>query len=493
VFIVVFAEYITNSQLLSLTTTQLVAPQLKTPNELLSQLRSPNDRSSHTEQLHALEKTLRDIQHKQAETAERLRRAEATIETQASSNSSSGGLLACDELMSRPGSTYADGYFITRHTTSHKWSPRQDGSREFDLADTCSLKRYTADDARQCLAGKHISLIGDSLTRYQFYSLAYLIDKGTYPPRFPRPTSTAGCTHIDERNQSQCSPPEEPNILMEGDWQGFRGFKHQDAWNEFFTRIGGGDDGGMFEGRMECSCVRAKTAPAVENELYASKPGPGGERIIMSHLNEVGWGTDMDPLKGYNWTNCALNGTCRLSREQVQAYDVRASNKTYDWAQDFVEALSPDNGTLRQMLPPVDIAIYNRGLWGKLEAERAERLFPRLYEWAGNGNGRCFYRSTTRKAERTETIPDPLHAHEIGALRNIAYSSGCSFLDFGHITRDFGALRFTFPLPPLQEGGKLSLSDEREQIYWDNVHFFPWVYEELNNVLLNVLCNWKGI
>jgi hypothetical protein len=26
-------------------------------------------------------------------------------------------------------------------------------------------------------------------------------------------------------------------------------------------------------------------------------------------------------------------------------------------------------------------------------------------------------------------------------------------------------------------------------IFWDDMHFQPWVYKELNNLMLNVLCN----
>jgi phospholipase/lecithinase/hemolysin len=30
---------------------------------------------------------------------------------------------------------------------------------------------------------------------------------------------------------------------------------------------------------------------------------------------------------------------------------------------------------------------------------------------------------------------------------------------------------------------------EKKFVFWDSVHYTPWVYEALNNVLLNVLCN----
>lgn len=33
---------------------------------------------------------------------------------------------------------------------------------------------------------------------------------------------------------------------------------------------------------------------------------------------------------------------------------------------------------------------------------------------------------------------------------------------------------------------------EYNSIFWDSVHYMPWVYEELNNLLLNMLCNTAG-
>jgi hypothetical protein len=51
--------------------------------------------------------------------------------------------------------------------------------------------------------------------------------------------------------------------------------------------------------------------------------------------------------------------------------------------------------------------------------------------------------------------------------------AGCSFLDIAHVTEIFASLQTV----------------ERTFVFWDALHYLPWVYEELNNVLLNVLCN----
>ena len=72
-------------------------------------------------------------------------------------------------------------------------------------------------------------------------------------------------------------------------------------------------------------------------------------------------------------------------------------------------------------------------------------------------------------------------------------NSGCGYLDFGHLLQEFGHMPYAHPKPPKQKHGAIhSGFAEASYVYWDKVHFQPWVYEELNNFLLNVLCNADG-
>jgi hypothetical protein len=409
-------------------------------------------------------------------------------------------LPSCAELMSRPSSAYADGSFITRHTVPHAWTPRQDGSRAFDLTTICTLKRYTAPEARKCLLNHHISFIGDSLTRYQVLGLAYYLHHGVYPPRWPSAkTIGSRCEHrVDEYNRSQCSPIGSPNICAETDWE-----RHypQKSWSRFFQGIGGTkEDGGVFDGHAECRCARSANPLRTENFVYATskramEPAASNHkatsngRTVLSFLSESGWNKDIRPLHGYNLTGCAFNGTCRMTEDIMSELMVRLNNRSYDWSQQFPAAIDPkQNGILLESLPPTDIAIYNRGLWGQLDASRAATIFPLLYQWTAGSSqgGRCFYKSTTGSSRRTSKA---LHQHEIGDIREATMSAGCQFFDLGHMTSDFATLRPGTGLT--DKNDKRVMEREREQVYWDTVHFQPWVYEEMNNVLLNVLCNWK--
>jgi len=76
-------------------------------------------------------------------------------------------------------------------------------------------------------------------------------------------------------------------------------------------------------------------------------------------------------------------------------------------------------------------------------------------------------------------------------IKNATFTAGCGFLDFGHLTQEFNSLMYSRSAPPKEEGGKIWNFQEWGSVYWDRVHFTPWVYEELNNLFLNVLCNGK--
>jgi hypothetical protein len=76
-------------------------------------------------------------------------------------------------------------------------------------------------------------------------------------------------------------------------------------------------------------------------------------------------------------------------------------------------------------------------------------------------------------------------------VKDATFHAGCGYLDFAHLTQEFESFKYAHPPPPMEENYTIWNFRERNDIYWDSVHFMPWVYEELNNLLLNVLCNHK--
>jgi hypothetical protein len=144
----------------------------------------------------------------------------APSDFQAPISSNNNVLPQCDKLMQNPSSPFADGAFLTRKTTQVVWKMRHDGSRELTLPLTCQLKRYTARQAGMCLKNKSLLFIGDSLTRYQYLSLAYFLEHKQWPPRY-QATGYHPCLQVDEHNNTACSTPDKPNVCCEYDWELF--------------------------------------------------------------------------------------------------------------------------------------------------------------------------------------------------------------------------------------------------------------------------------
>ena len=247
--------------------------------------------------------------------------------------------------------------------------------------------------------------------------------------------------------------------------------------------LGGGANSEVFRGRLECSCSRrmhSNDSSITENAFYVSEKIMGDSRVKISFINEIGWGENPFPVHGWNFTGCSYDGTCRTSQNKSEDLLKLSEHGAWDWngiLQDVV------NGTIQAFLPAIDIAIYNRGLWGVLNADRAERIMPLLHNLVGDGQ--CFYRTSTAAPIKPQNLGDL----EMQRMAGATFHAGCSMLDFWHLTDDFWWLGYPFPIPPKQEKGNLSNDREWCDVYWDAVHFIPWVYEELNNLLLNVLCN----
>ena len=386
-----------------------------------------------------------------------------------------GALPNCLTFMQQhDSSAYQNGDFITQ--VPHTWTLRPDGSRQLDLTEVCTLHRYTPTQAQQCLRDQHLLFVGDSLTRFQVTSLVHLLHKGQYPPRFEIQQHPNNCTHLDDTGRPTCSPPNVPNVCDENN---YKNAPFDNPWKSFHHQIGGAMDGGIFDGHLECNCARGGVVcppdmPGcdVENFLYTSNNNI--TNTTVSFYFEAGWGDTPRPIKGFQFTDCSQEGRCRQDETLMATRVQRASRADYDWSHPLEDAMRWPNGTFYTAHDHrVDVAIYNRGLWGLLTEPRARLLLP-LFE--NLVQDRCFFKSTTGSPRRSP----PAIQHEQGPIRRATQESGCSFLDFGHLTSDFAGMSQNTTLCP-----------ERKEVYVDEVHFRPWVYEELNNALLNVLCGGK--
>jgi hypothetical protein len=150
--------------------------------------------------------------------------------------------------------------------------------------------------------------------------------------------------------------------------------------------------------------------------------------------------------------------------------------------------LGPNGTTFHHQYSHTNYAFYNRGLWGKLPEEKAKTVMELLFKFTGSDKkgGRCFFRSTTG-CERTKT--NGLMNWEHGVVRKASYNANCDceYLDASHLTAEFSTMLYLYRYShPAKKN-----SDEYRTIFWDAVHYHyqPCVYEELNNMQLNILCN----
>jgi len=397
-------------------------------------------------------------------------------------------LPTCQELMRQPHSPYSNGAFLTRATTNVAWKMRPDGSRELTLPSTCQLKRYTSQEAKQCLAGKKLLFVGDSLTRYTYTSLAYFLEHNKWPNPFGRDRTCK----IQKLSNHDCSKLE-PNVLVPEDWLWELG-DWNSSWEMILTTLGGGTDGGIFGGKMEVTYVKEMDGGG-GYEYVTSNSSDG---VTLRLAMELGWKGN-EPYTGYDFSGCAKKGACRYTSEMYQQrvknteqfrsmdpLDLKANQLFgFDWRYDnFTQAFSNGTEFLKNHVD-TDYVLYNRGLWGQLPKGRAKQIMESMYQITGGKSkpdGRCFYRTTTECERSTKRS---LGDHERKDVYEVTNAANCEFFDVNHITKEFGLFQWSHPPPDR------NLMDERQTVLWDAVHYQPWVYEELNNLLLNVLCNAK--
>ena len=197
------------------------------------------------------------------------------------------------------------------------------------------------------------------------------------------------------------------------------------------------------------------------------------ESITISSTNEYGWQI-RDDMMGFNFSGCAQEGNCRRTLNITHQAEKRVREKTLDWKEQLIDALQP-NGALQKYFPPTDIVIYNRGVWGALKENETLPLLTALHDFSNT----CYYKTMTSNIDRSPHI-DP---KEGSYVKDAALQAGCQWLDMAHLTAEFGKIPY--------KNVPSSVAMERDTIYWDTLHFLPWVYEELNTILLNVLCNTK--
>ena len=120
------------------------------------------------------------------------------------------------------------------------------GLRRLELhRDGAPLRSWSAAEARQCLSGRPVYMVGDSTMRYQYMSLAYFLEWGVWPERCTR-------AHGNDHPAS---------IVRRGDFGN---------WSDYFAATER-----MYRGHMLCDChieQPATLSSASGNDASAAAP-----------------------------------------------------------------------------------------------------------------------------------------------------------------------------------------------------------------------------
>ena len=159
------------------------------------------------------------------------------------------------------------------------------------------------------------------------------------------------------------------------------------VWNAYIQNLGGGTDGGVFNGRMEYQSVRAENLPFVENYQYVSanfddydahkhqhETGSGsnsertGSYTRLSFVGEYGITTKEVFSPGWNFTGCAYNASCRYTPEEYSLSLRRYKTGEYDWNYpSIIDDFGPNRTSFQDQHRKSKYVFYNRGLWGNIK------------------------------------------------------------------------------------------------------------------------------
>ena len=269
------------------------------------------------------------------------------------------------------------------------WRPELDGTYTWHLKE-CALHRYAdasvSDTARTCLKDRHLLIVGDSVSRYQYLSLAAMLH--------------------DQAPDRRGDVQGHRNIVMPGLVWG--------SWREFYLK-----SSASFHGRELCDCFRPEGPWSPEYEMrveenrFFSLPT---WNLSVSYLQVFGSFPMHGHFPGYcrGWAGAGSDGrgACsvfNMTKEALAAathvmtaheYDSNPELDThefFDWHGDLASVLEHVVPAMQ-----VDTLVLNSGLWGELTDldhvdgifEAATRSVPAA---GGRHRHRCLWKRTTKR------------------------------------------------------------------------------------------------
>jgi hypothetical protein len=354
-----------------------------------------------------------------------------------------------------------------------EWTQLSDRTLVYNLKD-CELHQFTAQEAQQCLSNVHLFFVGDSVTRFQYLSLVHLLANGNYPDRriqLPKYSS-------DYAQNGQ------PNILRDADYHHKYHLKEDGKSKVKFLH-----ESALFLGNELCDCwdgnatMSSSVEKNVENRFYQLD----GLNLSVSFVKKLGFYM----IHGHNLTSFEPKTLTPKSYDQ-NAYD----QWSYDWNPKTIEVAVEE--TLQKMpkrKQQRQVVIWNDGVWGYGNDNLADmkQSLRKLASSVGAGGQVLFKTTTVNHLETFEeksyleyssierTAVKELRAmagtkqEKIGLWDTVSDTGGLGIYDLAVATAHFEHL-------------KNKSSPEYAEVYLDAVHFQPYVYNEMNKLLLNQIC-----
>jgi len=304
----------------------------------------------------------------------------------------------------------------------------------------CTLTRFSSQQALQCLRGRTVVFVGDSLSRYSYLSLASLLATGAWPP--------------DRELESLC--------FEASFFTGTPGETEFQRWKRYFLGVAK-----HLGGHEVCDCFRNESCASCSSTFCENRflEVAGAKVYFVTQIATPRWSP-----RGH-----VRPGPFEEMRRQLQC-EPGSCSEPFKW-----QAL-PIDFMRRELraLGATDVVINTGHHWSPSRAPAG--YMDRLFAAAAATTPRAYWRTTTSELEHLKPHGTPRQKQlrhpptDRAATRN-----RLGVIDALSVTAELGAL------PPAQmERAFHTRPDDGKH---DNLHFVCSIYRQLNEILLGVLCD----
>ena len=282
----------------------------------------------------------------------------------------------------------------------------------------CRLRRLTGGEARACLNGRHLDWVGDSLTRYQYMSMAWFLSKGVWPERYG-------------------DDPASPSIVMERQWG---------SWESYYANGSAAlQQATNAQAREVCEFDRPKKVENRDLTVWDFAAGGGG--VARRAENAV-----------------------RMTEHYITSAIKQGS------LEGLLRALQDRNSS--------NAVVYNVGMWLLWKMAKEREALPSVF--------RSVFQIAVDKARALPAMPRLLWKDMTNTQHDFfpnpnAYKD-VTTAQFHELTLEAAATQPAWEVYDVRAVTMAAL-EQKLSFYWDNAHFIPVVYEQFNDLLLNMLCD----